>query len=77
MEYEYAALMADGTTIDFTPPPEGPPAVKLSRYRVFFRECGGRLRSTVSAELFRRLLAGRGFEVEAPSSCSTLTARRS
>ena len=67
---------ADGTTIDFTPPPYGPPAIVLPQYRVFSREYGARLESKVSAEFFRRLLAGRGFEVEAPASGSSFTARR-
>lgn len=76
MEYQYSTVDADGTTISFTPPPDGPPAVVLPQYRVFSREYGSRLESKVSAEFFRRLLSGRGFEVDAPASGSTFTARR-
>jgi hypothetical protein len=44
---------------------------------VFSRECGARLPTNVSAEFFRRLLAGRGYDVESPSTNSdTVTARR-
>ncbi len=76
MEYQYSTVEADGTTIKFTPPADGPPAIVLPQYRVFSREYGARLDSKVSAEFFRRLLAGRGFEVEAPASSSSFTARR-
>jgi hypothetical protein len=76
MEYQYATVTTDGTTIDFSPPPDGPPAVRLPQYRVFSREYGGRLKSTVSAEFFRRLLAGRGFTIEGPSTGDSFTARR-
>jgi hypothetical protein len=54
-------VIADGTTIKFTPPPDGPPPVVLPQDRVFSREYEARLRAKVSAEFFRRLLAGRGF----------------
>jgi hypothetical protein len=77
LEYQYSAVTADGTTIDFTPPPDGPPALVLPQDRVFSREYGVRLPSKVSAEFFRRLLAGRGFDVESESSTSSsFTARR-
>jgi hypothetical protein len=77
MEYQYSTVTADGTTIAFTPPPDGPPAIALPQDRVFSREYGLRLPAKVSAEFFRRLLAGRGFDVESASSSSTnFTARR-
>jgi hypothetical protein len=76
MEYQYSTVAADGTTIDFTPPADGPPAIVLPQYRVFSREYGARLDSKVSAEFFRRLLAGRGFEVDTPASGDSFTARR-
>ena len=57
MEYQYSTVTADGTTIDFTPPADGPPAVVLPQDRVFSREYGVRLPGKVSAEFFRRLLA--------------------
>jgi hypothetical protein len=44
---------------------------------VFSREYDARLCAKVSAEFFRRLLAGRGFSIEsASSSRSSFTARR-
>ena len=77
LEYQYSTVTADGTTIEFTPPPDGPPAIVLPQDRVFSREYGARLPTKVSAEFFRRLLAGRGFEIEsASSSSSSFTARR-
>ncbi len=76
MEYQYATVTADGNTIDFTPPPDGPPAVTLPQDRVFSREYGVRLKSKVSAEFFRRLLAGRGFDVEGQAGNAGFTARR-
>ena len=76
MEYQYSTVAADGTTIDFTPPPDGTPAIVLPQYRVFSREYGARLDGKVSAEFFRRLLAGRGFEVEGAASSNSFTARR-
>jgi hypothetical protein len=76
LEYQYRTVTADGTTIDFTPPPDGPPAVVLPQSRVFSREYGVRLKDTVSAAFFRRLLAGRGFDIEQPSTGSSFTARR-
>jgi hypothetical protein len=74
-EYQYPVVTADGATIDFTPGPDGPPAVVLPQERVFSREHGVRLGSKVSAEFFRRLLASRGFNIEGPSG-SSFTARR-
>jgi hypothetical protein len=76
MEYQYATVTADGTTIDFTPLPDGPPAVVLPQDRVFSREYGVRLKSKVSAEFFRRLLRGRGFDIEEPATGHSFTARR-
>jgi hypothetical protein len=76
MEYQYSTVTADGTTISFTPPPDGPPPIVLPQYRVFSREYGARLHSKVSAEFFRRLLASRGFAIESPASGSSFTARR-
>ena len=76
MEYQYSTVTADGTTIDFTPPPDGPPAVVLPQDRVFSREYGVRLPAKVSAEFFRRLLAGRGFVIESAPSSSSFTAQR-
>ena len=77
MEYQYSTVTADGRTIDFTPPADGPPAVVLPQHRVFSRAYGVRLPDKVSAEFFRRLLAGRGFDVESVSSSSnSFTARR-
>jgi len=76
MEYQYANVAADGNTIEFTPPPDGPPAIQLPQDRVFSREYGVRLKSDVSAEFFRRLLAGRGFEIEGPATGHSFTARR-
>ncbi len=70
VEYRYWTVTADGTTIDFTPPADGPPAVVLPQDRVFSREYGVRLPDKVSAEYFRRLLVGRGFVVESASSSS-------
>jgi hypothetical protein len=40
MEYQYSTATADGTTIDFTPPADGPHAVVLPQQRVFSREYG-------------------------------------
>jgi hypothetical protein len=77
MEYQYSTVTADGWMINFTPPADGPPAVALPQHRVFSREYGVRLSDKVSAEFFRRLLAGRGFDVESASSSSnSFTARR-
>jgi hypothetical protein len=77
MEYQYSTVAADGTTITFTPPPDGPQAVVLPQDRVFSREYGARLKPKISAEFFRRLLAGRGFDVDSESESSTsFTARR-
>lgn len=76
MEYQYATVTADGDTFEFTPPPDGPPAIRLPADRVFSREYGVRLNSKVSAEFFRRLLAGRGFAIEGPATGSGFTARR-
>jgi hypothetical protein len=75
-KYQYSAVTADGTTIEFTPPPDGPPAITLPQDRVFSRDYGVRLPSKVSAEFFGRLLAGRGFTIEGPASGNSFTARR-
>jgi hypothetical protein len=76
MEYQYSTVTADGWTINFTPPADGPPAVVLPQHRVFSREYGVRLPDKVSAEFFRRLLAGRGFDVESAPNSHDFTARR-
>jgi hypothetical protein len=76
LEYQYSVATAAGTTIEFTPPRDGPPAVVLPQGRVFSREYGVRLRSKVSADFFRRLLAGRGFTIEGTASASSFTTRR-
>jgi hypothetical protein len=70
MEYQYPAVTADGTTIEFTPPRGGPPRIVLPQHRMFSREYGVRLPAKVSAEFFRQVLAGRGFDVESASSRS-------
>jgi hypothetical protein len=75
-QYQYSVVTADGTAIEFTPPPDGPPAIVLPQDRVFSREYGVRLPAKVSAEFFRHLLAGRGFDVESVSSSNSFTARR-
>ncbi len=76
MEYQYATVTADGNTVEFTPPPGGPPAVRLPQDRVFSRDYGVRLKSGVGAEFFRRLLAGRGFVIEGPATGNHFIARR-
>jgi hypothetical protein len=76
LEYQYAAVTADGVTFEFIPPPDGPPAIRLPADRVFSREYGVRLKNKVSAEFFRRLLAGRGFDIEGPATGGDFTARR-
>lgn len=76
LEYRYATVTADGTTISFTSGPDGPTLVTLPQYRVFSGEFGGRLKAELSAEFFRRLLAGRGFTVEGASAGNSFTARR-
>jgi hypothetical protein len=43
MEYQYSVVTADGRTIEFTPPPDGPPKIMLPQDRVFSREYGVRL----------------------------------
>jgi len=42
LEYQYSSVTGDGTTIEFTPPADGPPAVVLPAARVFCRENGAR-----------------------------------
>jgi hypothetical protein len=71
LEYEYATVAADGTTIRFTSPPGGPQALALPPKRVYSREFGCRLRSDVSSAFFRQRLADRGFSVEPPPSDGT------
>jgi hypothetical protein len=62
---------------EFQVHPDDPPAVVLPQHRVFSRMYGVRLPAKVSAEFFRQLLAGRGFDVESVSSSSnSFTARR-
>ena len=67
---------ADGTVIRFIPQPGGPPTVTLPQARVFSREYVVRLKDSVSAEFFRRLLADRGFAIEDTSSTTRFSARR-
>jgi hypothetical protein len=76
LEYQYPSVVADGRTIDFTAPADGPPAVVLPQARVFCRENGARLKSELSGEFFTEMLARRGFEVQAGTSTSGFTARR-
>lgn len=77
LEYQYSSVAADGSTVEFTPPPDGPPRVTLPQARVFCRENGARLAPELSAEFFTGLLAVRGFEVTAPASGgSSFTADR-
>ncbi|EUA11348.1 hypothetical protein I546_2815 [Mycobacterium kansasii 732] len=64
LEYDYAAVTADGTTIRFTPAGDATPAIILPQARVFSRETGTRLRSQVSAELFQQRLTRHGFTIE-------------
>jgi len=52
IEYQYSTVTADGTTIEFTPPPDGPPAIVLPQDRVFSRE----LRCAVGRQGQRRVL---------------------
>ncbi|MGZ5362951.1 MAG: hypothetical protein ACXWZR_02115 [Mycobacterium sp.] len=75
MAYQYATVTADGNTFEFTPPPDGHRRSTACRPG-FSREYGVRLKSKVSAEFFRRLLAGRGFEIEGPATGSSFTASR-
>jgi hypothetical protein len=65
LEYEFAAVTADGTTIRFTPADAATAAVVLPQSRVFCRENGARLRRDVSAGFFQQRLTHRGFTVEA------------
>lgn len=76
LEYQYASVTADGSTVEFTAGPDGPSAIRLPQDRVFSRDFGVRLKSNVSAEFFRRLLAGRGFVIEGPATGNSFTARR-
>jgi hypothetical protein len=68
LECQYPMAAADGTTVRFAPACGGPSALVLPQKRVFSREFGCRLRSTLSADYFRRRLADRGFSVEPPPS---------
>jgi hypothetical protein len=70
LEYQYSTVSADGTTIKFTPPQDGPPVVVLPQARVFCDENGARLKAELSAEFFTTLLGGRGFEVNATGGSS-------
>ena len=76
LEYQYPSVVADGRSIDFTAPVDAPPAVVLPQARVFCRENGAQLKSELSGEFFTELLGRRGFDVEAGTSKSGLTARR-
>lgn len=75
LEYEYATVDADGTTIRFSAP-QGTNRLVLPQQRVFSREYGVRLPAKTSAEFFRKRLAIRGFDVDESSSAEYFTARR-
>jgi hypothetical protein len=75
LEYQYSTVVADGATVAFTPPQDGPVQVTLPQARVFCEDNGARLKAALSAEFFTALLASRGFRVEA-SGGSSFTARR-
>ncbi|OBJ83430.1 hypothetical protein A9W97_22490 [Mycobacterium gordonae] len=64
LDYEYAAVVADGTTIRYTPASDAAATVVLPQARVFCRENGARLHRNVSGELFGQRLARRGFTVD-------------
>lgn len=64
LEYEYATVTADGTTIRFTPSAQGTPTIVLPQARVFSQETEARLSSEVSAAFFHERLERRGFTVE-------------
>jgi hypothetical protein len=76
LEYEFAAVSADGATITFTAPAGGPPDVVLPQARVFCAEHGARLKPRVSAEFFTELLAARGFVVDTQTDSHFTAARR-
>lgn len=65
LEYEYSTVSADGTTIRFKSVGDETFVVVLPQARVFSRESGARLRSSVSAAFFQQRLASRGFTVDA------------
>ncbi|MGE0219651.1 hypothetical protein [Mycolicibacterium sp.] len=76
LEYRYAAVTADGSTIRFIPGPDGPAEVVLPQQRVFARENGARLPRTLSAEFFAQRLASRGFRVVREPDADQFTAHR-
>lgn len=77
LEYQYATVTADCSTITFSPAgADGPPAVELPQARVFCQENGARLKPTLSADFFAGLLAARGFAVERTEGSSHFAARR-
>lgn len=65
LDYEYSAVIGDGTTIRFTAAGDGAPPIVLPQARVFSRETGARLSSDVSAAFFQQRLSLRGFAIEA------------
>ena len=75
LEYQYSSVSADGATILFTPPQDGPQSVALPQARVFCEENEARLKAELSAEFFTAMLDARGFEVDS-SGGSAFTARR-
>jgi hypothetical protein len=75
LKCQHSTVSAGGTTIKFTPPQDGPPAVVLPQARVFCDENGARLKAELSAEFFTTLLGRRGFEVNATGG-SSFTARK-
>ncbi|MFV8320939.1 hypothetical protein [Mycobacterium sp. 23] len=64
LDYEYAGVAADGTTIRYTPASDAAGPVILPQARVFCRENGARLHRKVSGQLFAQRLARRGFTVD-------------
>lgn len=78
LEYEFAAVSADGTTVTFRPPPNGDTPVVLPQRRVFAVRTGARLRPELSAEFFSTRLVERGFVLDDTSraAASSFTARR-
>lgn len=76
LEYQFAQVTADGTTITFTPPAGHAPLV-LPQLRVFSVEFDARIRAALSAEFFRNRLIASGFSVEpSDSGANSFEARR-
>jgi hypothetical protein len=75
LEYEFARVDADGSTIEFSPSQDGK-RLTLPQQRVFSREYGVRLPADTNAEFFRRRLRTRGFDVDETSTAEHFTAVR-